>query len=419
MMKYTLLRPVSFLSLLLISLLSATAGSLYDWNQCQGSARPYPVPETIALCPDSLTPLMINHVGRHGARYASSPKHTTRLLKALHRADSLSTITPLGRELLALTDSIVSISQGSWGHLDSLGMVEQQEIARRMAQTYPSLFHGTPVEARASYVPRCVMSMDEFTHQLATLHPKTDIATLSGPAYSPLLRFFSKNEAYDQAISATDLQDAYTRFADSRTPVSALRRVLGSDYPLGSDATDLALTEYQVLSGMEAIGLKSRADRFFTLEEYNDLWQIFNLRQYLTHAANRFTSVPATIARPLLRDLITTTDRFLSGDPSVPAVMLRFGHAETLMPLLSLMNLPGCNAPAATPAQVASEWRDFDIVPMAANLQMILLQGPSGTIYLRLLLNERPIPLAPGLPDIIPWSQARSLLQNSLTTPNP
>ena len=77
MMKYTLLRPVSFLSLLLISLLSATAGSLYDWNQCQGSARPYPVPETIALCPDSLTPLMINHVGRHGARYAPPAVHTS------------------------------------------------------------------------------------------------------------------------------------------------------------------------------------------------------------------------------------------------------------------------------------------------------------------------------------------------------
>ncbi len=411
MLKYRLPHVFLFALAIFINVNAADAAGLYDWSQCQGSARPYPVPETIAQYPDSLTPVMINHVGRHGARYASSPAHTSAVLKALDRADSLGTITPLGRELRLLVDSIVGISEGRWGQLDSLGMVEQQGIAQRMSEAYPELFRGQKVNARGSYVPRCVMSMYEFTHQLALHHPSTDIDASSGPRYIGLLRFFSENPAYEEVVRSAQMKSAIKRYSEKETPLGPLRRVLGENYPLGADRYDLALDEYQVLAGMEAIGLKSSADRFFTLEEYNQLWRVFNLRQYLVRSASRISRVPAEIARPLLDDLISTTDAFLEGDTAVAPVMLRFGHAETLMPLLSLMGIPGCDAPDVSIDEVARSWRDFDIVPMAANLQMVLLRAPSGVVYLRLMLNERPVAL-PGQPDLIPWSVAREILQS-------
>ena len=66
----------------------------YSMEQCQGSAIPYPARTVKDLAyPDSLTPVYINHVGRHGARFLSSSKYTTSLSRILHRADSLRTIS--------------------------------------------------------------------------------------------------------------------------------------------------------------------------------------------------------------------------------------------------------------------------------------------------------------------------------------
>ncbi len=50
---------------------------------------------------------MINHVGRHGARYMSSGKAADNVRKALKNAVRLRTITPRGRRMLRLTEQII------------------------------------------------------------------------------------------------------------------------------------------------------------------------------------------------------------------------------------------------------------------------------------------------------------------------
>nr|WP_289760752.1 hypothetical protein [Duncaniella muris] len=95
--------------------------------------------------------------------------------------------------------------------------------------------------------------------------------------------------------------------------------------------------------------------------------------------------------------------------------MLRFGHAETLMPLLSLMHLPGCYYMTNYFDTVGMHWRDFYVVPMASNLQMILFRAESGNYYLRVDLNETPVSLIPGRSIIyIPWNTAQDYLVRCL-----
>ena len=125
--------------------------------------------------------------------------------------------------------------------------------------------------------------------------------------------------------------------------------------------------------------------------------------------------MPAAIASPLLEDLIATTDAFIAGDLSVGKVNLRFGHAETLMPLLALMHLPGCYYLTNYFDTVGLHWRDFDVVPMAANLQMILFRTRGGDYYVRVDLNEVPVPLIPNSTSLYtPWPEARNYLQRCL-----
>lgn len=390
--------------------LLADASELYSRNECQGSAMPYDSPACIEAYPDSLTPVMINHVGRHGARYAASDAHAMKIAKALDEAARCHTITATGRRLRALIDRVDTLTGDRWGRLDSLGMVEQQGIARRMYDAYPMLFDGT-VNAVSSYVGRCRMSMYEFVHELALCNPKLQISTASGPQQTPLLRFFQDNSAYESAVSTPEIKRVIAGFQKQVVPMSALRRVVGSDFPMPSDSIEIAMAEYSFIAGLSAIGLDENIESYLTEDEFNSLWQSFNFKQYMVRTATVWSEVPAAISAPLLMDLIASIDDYIADPQHGSPVVLRFGHAETLMPLLSLMQLPGCYYLTDRPETVAGNWQDFYVVPMASNLQMKLFQGRSGQYYVRFDLNERPVEFIAGSGEVyIPWPRARALL---------
>ena len=196
-----LARPAIILSAIIVSITQVDARtpltvSNHTWQECTGSALPYPAPEVTPSYPDSLQPVMINHVGRHGARFAASPKSISVIARALDTADSLGTITPAGRQLREIAAQVVHHTDGRWGQLDSLGRAEQREIASRMYRLFPQPFKTGNVTAIASYVPRCRASMYAFVHELALLSPRLDISADAGPEFTPLMRFFKTDTAY-------------------------------------------------------------------------------------------------------------------------------------------------------------------------------------------------------------------------------
>lgn len=389
----------------------------YTMSQCEGSLTPYPAEINPAVFPDTLRPVFVNHVGRHGARYPASSANCLKLRKALLRADSLGTITPAGRQLARLNDLVIERSNNQWGALDSLGMAEQRAIATRMFYNFGEIFsNGATVNAISSYSPRAMMSMFSFIHQLDRMDNRINFVTSTGRVNSALMRPFDVDEDYKQFRSENLWRPPYDEYFSQACPTAPIRKVLGDRYPFDSDdeARDLAITEYYVIAGCRAMSIDPGASRFFTREEYNALWSCFNLRQYLQRTATTVSSVPADIASQLVQDLIQTTDAFIAG--TNPAVAnLRFGHAETLMPLLSLLRLKGCYYMTNYFDTVALHWRDFDVVPMAANFQMILFRSDSGKYYVRVDVNEQPVPLQPGSSEIYtPWGVARNYLTRIL-----
>lgn len=391
----------------------------YNAEQCRGSSMPYPAPNRPAEYPDSLTPVLINHVGRHGARFPANSRNVDRVLEVLGAADSCGTITPLGRELMKLATRVRDLSAGHWGALDSLGMAEQRGIAARMYAGFPQLFNGTQIDAISSYAPRCVMSMYSFLHQITRLNNRVEVSAASGRQYSPLLRFFDLDKDYLDYGRGDSWRESYNEYCLTVLSDEMLRRFTGEGFDTGSvDVNASLLSAYSVVAGTAAMGLDCDPLKFFNTDELNALWSCFNLRQYMLHSCSTLSSTPMEIASPLLNDLINSTDRTISdiaAGKAHPSVRLRFGHAETLMPLLALMRLHGCYYLTNFFDTVGLHWRDFDIVPMAANLQMILFKSESGRYYLRVDLNEKPIPLIPGSDDIyVSWGAARGFLENCI-----
>lgn len=387
----------------------------YTYEECQASLRPYPEPEGLTETPDSLHAIFINHVGRHGARYPSSPKNTLTLQNALRRADSLNTITPAGRKLLALTHEVAERSHNYWGALDSLGAAEQRGIAARMFLSYPELFIGGKVSALSSYSPRCVMSMYEFTHQLDRLNNDVEITTSAGRQNSRLMRPFDTDKDFTAYIRSQIWATPYEDYLDTQVSTAPLKRILGERYPLSpAETRELSLAEYGFLAGLSAMSVDAGLSQYYTREEINAMWSCYNLRQYLQRTANTLSAVPAEVAVPLLLDLIRTTDSAAKGTAPVN-VMLRFGHAETLLPLFSLMRLRGAYYLTNYFDTVGQHFRDFELVPMAANIRFILFENSRGKLYLRTDLNEHPIPLMPNDDRIyLPWEEARNYLVRCL-----
>lgn len=411
------MRSLTIIATLLLSIFIARGvdptDTSYSFQQCEGSAMPYPVPAESVTLPDSLTAVFINHVGRHGARFPSSPKNVTTLIRELAKADSAKALTPAGEELLTLAKFVSETSRNRWGALDSLGMAEQRGIASRMFRNYGMLFNDTRINAISSYSPRCVMSMYEFTHQLDRLNNHIEITTSSGRQNSPLMRPFDLDPDFIEWVKSGDWKAAYEMQFETMMPTAPARKLFKGEYAkemTNDDARKVSYHAFKLLQGLSAMGLPSKMERYFTREEANQAWSCTNLSHYLERTASTLSTLPAEIAAPLLTDLLTTAEAAVEGKQQY-AVMLRFGHAETLMPLLSLMHLDGCYYLTNYFDTVALHWKDFHVVPMASNLQMILVKSKSGKMYVRLDLNERPIPLLPGS-DIIytPWEQGREYL---------
>lgn len=389
---------------------------LYGTRQCEGSLTPYPSQIESVEVPDTLVPKYISHVGRHGSRYPASSTHTMKLKEALENAVQVGTITPLGRELLSLTDRVIAVSNNRWGSLDSLGQAEQRAIASRMYNNFKAAFEeGLTVNAISSYSPRSMMSMYSFLHQLDRMNNKMEIQTSTGRKNSYLMRPFDIDGYYLEFREKEEWKPVYEAYLEEVCPITAVTRVLGRDYPFGStaQARDLALMEYYVVAGLQAMELPSEMKKYFTTDEMNALWSCFNLRQYLQYSASTVSSTPADIASALVLDIISNTDRAIEGVDKTVAD-LRFGHAETLMPLLGLIRVPGCYYLTNYFDTVNQHWTDFNIVPMAANLQFILFKNTkNGRWYVRVDLNEKPVSLLPGDKRIyVPWGEMRRYLMD-------
>lgn len=412
-MKRTIMLLAAFAAIILATAANPTA-TKYTPAQCEGSGMPYPeVCRTPA--PDSLRAVMINHVGRHGARFLSSGRFTATMLRALAKADSLGTITREGKEFRTLCNQIVNCTAGRWGALDSLGMAEQRAIASRLFATFPDVVKGSRINAISSYSPRCIMSMDEFTHQLSRLDNHLEIYTSSGRQNSPLVRPFDTDEAYKEFMASDTWREAYQKFFDTEVTAAPAMRLLGKDYPFeGDEAADLTMTIYKIISGCSAMSVKAPWEKFLTIEEYNALWAVSNLHHYLTHSASTLSTAAPDMASALLADLIRTTDSFIAGE-NTSRIMLRFGHAETMMPLLALMHVAGCYYMTNYFDTVGLHWRDFHVVPMASNLQLILFTDAKGEYYVRMDLNEVPVPIIPGRTALYTrWSEARDYFNKCL-----
>ena len=393
---------------LVTAMVTASSAQICEYA---GTSLPYPChgDREAYQVPDSLEVVYIDHVGRHGARFLSKASYTRDMLKFL---DDSGPLTPAGVKLRALCHRLDSVTAGRYGALDSIGMVEQTGLGDRMSRRgAEALRQLDSVTAIASYVPRCVMSMDMCSHAVIWNHPKTEMGQGSGPRYNTLVRFFETDSAYLAYDRSNEWKRVWEEYDAKVSPVDAVRRLIPNCNAVSDKKLrKMARVMYKIVAGANAVFGSVDWQAFYTPDEYRRAWQSENLRHYLTYSANGLSLTPSRMSRSLVADIAASLEHASRPGYDGPAMTLRFGHAETLMPLLSQLAVPGCRYVTTDWSGVAGHWRDYEVVPMAANLQLLLLRS-KGTdrMYVQTLHNEQP-----AMP-LMTFIRAMEWLEQSLT----
>lgn len=195
-------------------------------KQYAGTAMLYPVQEdSFHLSTSDMVPFYINHLGRHGARFPTSGKALDKAKEALILGQQENRLTTDGKILLSTLQHLSDSFEGQWGKLSVLGELEQKGIAGRMMRHYPQLFsNSVKVEAIATYVPRCINSMDAFLTRLMQDNPSLRIQRNEGRQYDDILRFFDLNKSYVNYKNNGDWLSIYEAFVRNKISSASIMK---------------------------------------------------------------------------------------------------------------------------------------------------------------------------------------------------
>ncbi|MEV7424975.1 histidine-type phosphatase [Streptomyces sp. NPDC091212] len=372
--------------------------------------RPQQDARSYQRAPAGFVPVFTENVSRHGSRAATSGEDGDLVLALWAKAGREGALTSLGAslgpEVRRLLDAMAKVG---YGELSGRGKRELRDTAVRLRERLPALFDAMPangerIDVVSSGKGRAVDSGTEFAGALVAADPK--LGPLVDPARTDAdLLYFHKSDggaAYrdyldnDQRLAAT-LKKIREQPRTRAAARGVLRKSFSAAFVDRMPAADqVAAAEavhslYAIAPSMSAEGDWRRFDRYIGAPGAAWFGYLDDAESFYENGPGFSDSdITYRMADVLLDDLFRQIEAKRSGKGDFGAV-LRFTHAEEIMPLAALMKLPGSERPAspARPYTYADNlWRGASVAPMAANIQWDLFR--KGSVYLvRMLYNEK------------------------------
>lgn len=377
-------------------------------------------PQTPA--PKGYRPIYISHYGRHGSRYLLGDNDYRWVMDLLQQASDAQVLTELGQSALERLKQVWQEVEFHGDELAPLGERQHRGIAERMYRSFPEVFSADArIFARSTTSLRCRASMDAFVDRLRELNPHLSITHHTKRADMSYLNYHSPENI---AFNSGPWKELYRKFEAEHTHPERMMKALFTDegwVRWNVNPHDLMWGFYWIASDMQDIETPVTFYDLFTSEELFDLWQSFNFRFYAGDCAwSGNNGLPIQSCRHLLRNIIDCADRSLAalchpepGQERPVVADLRFGHDGNIIPLAAILHLEGCYGVAADPADFYRTWCDFQVAPMAANIQLIFFAPKRGDdILVKCMLNENE-KLLPIPSDVAPyyhWSDVREFL---------
>lgn len=296
------------------------------------------------------------------------------------------------------------------GRLVQKGVEDHMHLAMRLSKLFPSLIseeklRGGGISFITSSKHRCVNSTLAFQAGLATLWTIKD-TEFEHAVNDALMRFFDKCtkfvEDVDKNPSALIEVDKFKNGSEMRRVQEKIADRLG--VPYSNITHDMAEAAFHLCAYEFAIKtvnspwcqLIDEIDAQ-VLEYANDLKQYWK-RAYGYDINSKSSCI---LFHDVFSRLDKAADENKSGLEVTEAVTIQIGHAETILPLLSLLGFFKDSEQLRSinyATQTKRLFRTSHILPYASNLVLVLYDCGAGDLRLQPLLNENTITF-PGLAD--------------------
>lgn len=379
----------------------------------------YPATKPLTPSPKGYEPFYFSHYGRHGSRWLIGKKDYTRVADLLRKADKQGKLTAEGKETLSLIDMFIPCTIKRFGDLTTVGERQHHGIGKRMTQHFPEIFKkkNVAIDARSTVVPRCILSMiaecEEFTAANPTARIHNDVSEslqyyLNQPRSEQLKEYGKRVKSEEKRA-----------YQERVTKPERLMKVLFNDQKWVKDsinAVNLMYDLFEVAANMQSHDTDIDLLKLYTADEMYSQWCIRNWGWYLDYGAAPQTGGLMPFSQTnLLKNIIETADTVLGSSVAKANVQatLRFGHEVCVMPLACLLELDSCGISVENPDSLDRYWRNYNIFPMACNIQLVFYRpkkNKDGDVLVKALLNEREasLPIATKQWPYYNWSDLRS-----------
>lgn len=389
-------------------------------HQMAGNLYAYPYIDSVpsqTAPPEGYVPFHLEHYGRHGSRWLIGGEDYSVPVANLEKAERAGKLTPLGEETLKTLREIQKESKDRLGELSDKGAIQHQAIGRRMAQNFPQIFTPEAVlTAKSTNVVRCIISMANALEGIQSVVPGVHFEKDASMADMWFMNFDDKPAWVVKDSVAQLVLIPYQ--AGLLTKDGYLDRLV-TDPLFARDSVKPGLLPrlYWVLGNTQShTGQPWIFDKVFSEEELYDNWKSGNASWFLHGGNSKLTNgrMPY-VQRNLLSRIIERTDSAIAANQ--PGANLRFGHDGILISIITLMEVGGYgNEINSLEALEDNGWKDFEIIPMAGNLQLVFYRPADKEtllpedILVKAMINEREVSM-PGEPvsgNYYRWSDLRS-----------
>lgn len=391
-----------------------------DLKRSAGNYYAYPSPQrNLTPAPKGYEPFYLSHYARHGSRYLIDPGQYNRPVDKLTRAKNKGCLTADGLRVLEICDSVAKMAKDRYGELSALGARQHRGIAQRMYENFPQVFSkNAPVDARSTIIIRCILSMMNECMQLQSLNPTLQVK--SDASQHDMFYMNNENQAdLYKYRSNPAIHEAHKQLNSTRTDRKRIIASLFTDLQFANDSLDangLVGDLFDVASNMQSLDTDLDLYWLFTEQELYDMWANYNMGWHINYANSPLTEgTMPYLQRNLLRNILDTADTCIV--KAQPGATLRFGHEVVVLPLAALMELGHYGRSYNDDENLENEWRNYEIFPMASNIQLVFYRKKkSNDVLVKVLLNEREmtLPVSSDLAPYYHWTDVSSYYRDKL-----
>ena len=388
----------------------------------------------IAKAPKGYKPFYFTMASRHGSRYELYDHYFSQPTEVYNRASELGILTPLGEEVRAILNRATAEQTGREGELTSLGQTQLRGIGRRAYDNFKSIFDSGSVEGKASTKMRCVFSMVAFVDGLKEKNSTLPVEIESREGDLPMLRpmanhpdtpdwlkrdwakYAKKGEGWtNESLEWLSKQDISQMLSKITTNPELIVEKCG-----GQNIYLFACNTHHLLLFSQNFGICDGdiMTRVFTPEEQYAFY-IYQTNRWLHFSGgwgNPFIELYTSYMEPLIDDILGKAQEAIEGkNPHV--ANLRFTHDTYMVPLLSIFGYKGCALQYGDDLEQACCSAPLaKLMPMGANIQMVLYRNKAGEVLVRSLLNEQDmvLPIECATAPFYPWEEFCKLVNNNM-----